>query len=170
MALNLQKKKIIVSKIHDISNIALSAITANYQGIKVNTINQLRKNGREVGVKMSIVQNTLLSLGVHDTSFECLKKKIKGSTFIAYSMQHPGSGARLFKEFSEQNQNFKITGGVFEGKTLSLLEINKLAELPTYKEAIIKMILILKISSIGKLIYTLFAIKNKKENILTSTF
>jgi len=162
MALNLHEKKIIVSKINQISSTALSAVIADSQGISVNKINQLRKCGRESGVKMSIVQNTLLKLAVKHTPFECLKKKIKGSTFIAYSMQHPGSGARLFKNFSIKNTQFKITGAAFEGKLLSQFEINQLADMPTYKEAIIKLLLVLKISSVGKLLYTLSAIKNKK--------
>ncbi|QCI19625.1 MAG: 50S ribosomal protein L10 [Buchnera aphidicola (Brevicoryne brassicae)] len=163
MPLTLDKKKIIVSKINKISNIALSAVIADSQGISVNEINELRKSGRNIGVKMSIVQNTLLSLGIKNTLFECLKKKIKGSTFIAYSMEHPGSGARLFKEFSKKNAQFKITGAAFEGKLLSIPEITQLADMPTYKEAIIKLLFVLKISVAGKLIYTLSAIKKKKE-------
>lgn len=163
MALNIHKKKIIVSKIHEISNMALSLVTADTQGISVNKINQLRKSGREMGVKMSIVRNTLLSLALKNTIFECLKKKIKGSTFVAYSMKHPGSGARLFRKFSEKNIQFKITGAVFEKKLLSILEINQLADMPTRKEAIIKLLLILKMSIAGRLVYTLSAIKKKKE-------
>lgn len=163
MPLNLDQKKTIVSKINKISNIALSAVTADFQNISVNEINELRKSGRETGVKMSIIKNTLLSLGIKNTLFECLKKKIKGSTFIAYSMKHPGSGVRLFKEFSKKNAQFKITGAVFEGKLLSIAEITQLADMPTYKEAIIKLLFILKILIAGKLIYTLSAIKKKKE-------
>ncbi|QCI23613.1 50S ribosomal protein L10 [Buchnera aphidicola (Macrosiphoniella sanborni)] len=163
MALNLDQKKIIVSKINKISNTALSVIIADSQNISVNKINQLRKSGRKIGVKMSIVQNTLLSLAIKNTNFECLQEKIKGSTFIGYSMTHPGSCARLFKEFSKKNKQFKITGAVFEGKLLSDLEINQLAEMPTYKEAIIKLLLTMKILIAGKLIYTLSAIKQKKE-------
>ncbi|ACL29867.1 50S ribosomal protein L10 [Buchnera aphidicola str. APS (Acyrthosiphon pisum)] len=163
MALSIHDKKIIVSKINKISNTALSAVTADLQGVCVNKINELRKSGREVGVKMSIVQNTLLSLAIKNTVFECLKKKLKGSTFIAYSMIHPGSGARLFKEFSKKNTQFKITGAAFEGKLLSILEINQLADMPTYKEAIIKLLLTWKMLIAGKLIYTLSAIKQKKE-------
>ncbi|UPT14428.1 50S ribosomal protein L10 [Buchnera aphidicola] len=163
MALNLNKKKTIVSKIHQISNSALSAVIADSQGISVNQINQLRKSGRKLNVKMSIVQNTLLSLAIKNTSFECLKRIIKGSTFIAYSIDHPGSGVRLFKKFEKKNKQFKITGAVFEGKLLSNAEINQLADMPTYEEAISKLLLVLKISAAGKLIYTLSAIKQKKE-------
>jgi len=163
MALNLNKKKTIVSKINQISNVALSAIIANSQGISVNKINQLRKSGRKLGVEMSIVRNTLLSLAIENTAFQCLKKKLKGSTFIAYSTKHPGSGARLFREFQKKNKKFKITGAVFEGKLLSELEINQLADMPTYEEAIRKFLLILKITIAGKLIYTLSAIKKQKE-------
>ncbi|AWH90717.1 50S ribosomal protein L10 [Buchnera aphidicola (Melanaphis sacchari)] len=163
MALKIDKKKIIISKIHQISNLALSAIIANSQNISVNEINQLRKSGREVGVKMNIVRNTLLKLAIKNTSFECLKDKIKGSTFIAYSTKHPGSGARLFKNFEKKNSHFKIKGAVFEGKLLSDLEINQLADMPTYEEAILKLVVILKVLAAGKLIYTLSAIKEKKE-------
>ncbi|QCI16882.1 50S ribosomal protein L10 [Buchnera aphidicola (Aphis helianthi)] len=163
MALNLDKKKIIVSKIHQISNSALSAVIADSQGISVNKINQLRQSGRKLGVKMSIVRNTLLALAIKNTAFECLKEIVKGSTLIAYSTNHPGSGVRLFTEFEKKNKNFKITGAVFEGKLLSNLEINQLADMPTYEEAIAKLLLILKISAAGKLIYTLSAIKKKKE-------
>lgn len=163
MALSLDKKKIIVSKINTLSNTALSAIIADSQNICVNKINQLRKSGREIGVKMSMIQNTLLSLAIQNTNFECLKKKIKGSTFIGYSMIHPGSCARLFKEFSKNNKQFKITGAAFEGKLLSELEINQLADMPTYKEAIIKLLLTMKMLISGKLIYILSAIKQKKE-------
>lgn len=163
MALNLDRKKTIVSKIKKLSHEALSAVTADSQGISTNEINQLRKNGREVGVKMSIVQNTLLSLAIKNTVFECLKEKIKGCTFIAYSMKHPGSGARLFREFSKKNSQFKITGAAFESKLLSIAEINQLADMPTYKEAIKKLLFVLKMSASGKLIHTLSAIKKKKE-------
>ncbi|CAL4318150.1 50S ribosomal protein L10 [Buchnera aphidicola (Protaphis terricola)] len=163
MALNLNKKKTIVSKINQISNSAISAVIANYQGISVNKINELRKLGRKLGVKMSIVRNTLLSLAIKNTNFECLKKNIKGSTFIAYSTNHPGSGARLFTEFQKKNKKFKIIGAAFEGKLLSSLEINQLADMPTYEEAIVKFLLILKILAAGKLIYILSAIKKKKE-------
>lgn len=162
MALNLDQKKTIVSKINKISNTALSVIIADSQNICVNKINQLRKEGRKIGVKMSIVQNTLLSLAIKNTNFECLQKKIKGSTFIGYSMMHPGSCARLFKDFQKQNKQFKITGAAFEGKLLSDLEINQLADMPTYKEAIIKLLCTMKILIAGKLIYTLSAIKQKK--------
>ncbi|QNS01790.1 MAG: 50S ribosomal protein L10 [Buchnera aphidicola (Pentalonia nigronervosa)] len=162
MALNFDRKKIIVANIHKISNTALSAVTADSQGISVNQINELRKNGRKHNVKMSIVQNNLLNLAIQKTTFECLKKNIKGSTFIAYSMQHPGSGARLFREFSKINEQFKITGAVFEGKLLSTIEIDQLADMPTYQEAMTKLILTLKMLSTGKLVYVLHLIKNKK--------
>ncbi|MDE5285625.1 MAG: 50S ribosomal protein L10, partial [Buchnera aphidicola] len=62
-----------------------------------------------------------------------------------------------------KNKKFQITGGSFLGKVLSILEINQLADMPTYKEAILKLILTLKMAAAGKLVYILSAIKNKKE-------
>ncbi|CAL4042073.1 50S ribosomal protein L10 [Buchnera aphidicola] len=167
MPLSLHNKKEIVSKIHHIANIALSIVIADSRGVTTNNITELRKLSRNIGVTISIVRNTLLNLAIQGTSFECLKNKFKGPTLVAYSLKHPGSGARLFKDFSKKNKNFKITGGVFEEKILSTLQVHHLADMPTYNEAIIIFISLIKEAAVGKLIRTVFAISNKKEKTLS---
>jgi len=164
MPLSLQNKKEIVAKIHKIANIALSVVTADSRGVTANNITELRKLSRDIGVKIKIVRNTLLNLAIQGTSFECLKNKLNGPTLIAYSLEHEGSAARLFKNFAKKNKNFKITGGAFEKKSLSILQVNYLAEMPTYNEAITFFVTLIKEVAVGKLIRTLSAISNKKEN------
>ncbi len=68
---------------------------------------ELRKAGREAGVYMRVVRNTLLRRVVEGTQFECLKDTFVGPTLIAYSMEHPGAAARLFKEFAKANANLR---------------------------------------------------------------
>jgi large subunit ribosomal protein L10 len=164
MPLNLQNKKEIVAKIHKITNVALSVITADSRGVTANNITELRKLSRNMGVKIKIVRNTLLNLAIQGTSFECLKNKLNGPTLIAYSLEHEGSAARLFKDFAKKNKNFKITGGAFEKKTLSVLQVNNLADMPTYNEAITFFVILIKEVAVGKLIRTLSAISYTKEN------
>lgn len=165
MALNLKKKKEIVFKINKIANSALSAVLADAQGINVNEITKLRKKSRENHVTINIVKNTLLKISINNTNLECLKKKIVGSTLLACSIKHPGSAIKLFKNFSKTNKHFKIKAATLNGKILSELEIEKLANLPTYEEAIIKFIITIKTATIGKLFFVLLLIKQKKENI-----
>ncbi|HMI77010.1 MAG TPA: 50S ribosomal protein L10 [Buchnera sp. (in: enterobacteria)] len=163
MPLNLQNKKEIIAKINKIASTALSVIIADSRGVKSNNITRLRQLSREVGVKINIVRNTLLNLAVQGTDFECLKNTFNGPTLIAYSLEHPGSAARLLKEFSKKNTSFKITGGAFEKKHLSISQINILADIPTYNEAISLFMSLIKEVAAGKLVRTLAAISKKKE-------
>ncbi len=79
---------------------------------------ELRKAGREAGVYMRVVRNTLLRRVVEGTQFECLKDTFVGPTLIAYSMEHPGAAARLFKEFAKANAKFEVKAAAFEGELI----------------------------------------------------
>ncbi|WP_343154809.1 50S ribosomal protein L10 [Buchnera aphidicola (Pseudoregma panicola)] len=161
MILNIEKKKKLVEKISNFTKKAQSAIIINFSKITANEINSLRKKSSKKDIIIKIIKNTLLKISIKNTKFECLKKKIKGPTLIAYSIKHPGSAARLFKKFEKKNPNFKSIVGSFEGKIISTLE---LSTMPTYKESIIKLINFLKEICIIRLIKIINIIKNKKQN------
>ncbi len=67
---------------------------------------------------MRVVRNTLLRRVVEGTQFECLKDTFVGPTLIAYSMEHPGAAARLFKEFAKANAKFEVKAAAFEGELI----------------------------------------------------
>ncbi|SNC58771.1 50S ribosomal protein L10 [Sodalis endosymbiont of Henestaris halophilus] len=163
MALNLQKKKEIVADISSIIQGALSAVIADYRGVTVDKMTELRKVGRSAGVDMRVVRNTLMRRIVKGTPFECLKNTFIGPTLIAFSNEHPGSAARLFKAFATDNANFKIKASAFEGEIIPASQFDRLATLPTYKEAIARLMLIMKETSAGKLVRTLAALRDQKE-------
>ncbi len=76
---------------------------------------------------------------VEGTQFECLKDTFVGPTLIAYSMEHPGAAARLFKEFAKANAKFEVKAAAFEGELIPASQIDRLATLPTYEEAIARL-------------------------------
>ncbi|CAL4041887.1 50S ribosomal protein L10 [Buchnera aphidicola (Tetraneura ulmi)] len=164
MVLNIKEKKIIISEIRKITKKSISIVVGETKYIKSNEINELRKEARKSGVIIKIIRNTLFNIAIKDTNYECLKNFISGPILIAYSMEHPGSAARLLINFSKKNNNFKITNAVFEKKILTLSQIKKLSEIPTYKELIIKLLSVMKESSIGKLVRTLNNINKKNLN------
>lgn len=88
MALNLQDKQAIVAEVSEVAKGALSAVVADSRGVTVDKMTELRKAGREAGVYMRVVRNTLLRRVVEGTQFECLKDAFVGPTLIAYSMEH----------------------------------------------------------------------------------
>ncbi|VFP83188.1 50S ribosomal protein L10 [Candidatus Erwinia haradaeae] len=165
MPLNLQEKKEIVAEISKIAKDALSAVIANSSGITVDKITTLRKTSRDMGVHIRVIRNTLLRRAVQGTPFECLQNKLSGPTLIAYSMQHPGTAARIFKEFSKTNVDFHIKGAAFGGELINADQIDRLATLPTYNEAIQRLMATMKEASAGKLVRTLSAIRIQKEAI-----
>ena len=110
---------------------------------------ELRKAGREAGVYMRVVRNTLLRRVVEGTPFECLKDTFVGPTLIAYSMEHPGAAARLFKDFAKANAKFEVKAAAFEGELIPASQIDRLATLPTYEEAIARLMATMKEASAG---------------------
>lgn len=165
MALNLQRKKEIISEIKKIVKKSLSAVVADVCSVNANKINELRKVGRENKVYMFITKNTLLNIALTNTKFDCLKKMFFGPTLIAYSLEYAGAAARLFKEFAKNNHTFKIKAAAFEGDFIPAEKIDYLSNQPTYNEAIINIITVIKEAAIGKLIRTLYyVISSKKEN------
>ncbi|QJC38651.1 50S ribosomal protein L10 [Enterobacteriaceae endosymbiont of Donacia fulgens] len=162
MLLNITKKKMIVKKISKINKNALSAVIVDFCGVNSNNLNKLRKKSRENDIIVNIIRNKLLKLIIKGSNFQCLDPLIHGPILIAYSLKHPGDAARLFKKFNKIDENFKIKAAAFENKIINSEDINILANLPTYKEAITRFLIIIKDISIGKFLRILLEIKNIK--------
>ena len=163
MALGFEDKKAIVAEVTEAAKGALSAVAADSRGVTVAKMTALRQSAREAGVYMRVVRNTLLRRVVEGTPFECLKDTFVGPTLIAYSMEHPGAAARLFKEFAKANAKFEVKAAAFEGELIPASQIDRLATLPTYEEAIARLMATMKEASAGKLVRTLAAVRDAKE-------
>lgn len=160
MALNLDGKKAVVAEVQEAAKDALSAVVADARGVSVTAITELRKEARDNGVWMKVVRNTLAKRAVEGTDFECLSDAFVGPTLIAFSKEHPGVGARLFKDFAKKNEAFELKTASFEG---DVVDVELLASLPTYDEAIARLMSVMKEASAGKLVKTLAAVKEAKE-------
>lgn len=160
MALGLEDKKAIVAEVQEASQGALSAVVADSRGVTVGAMTALRKEAREAGVWMKVVRNTLARRAVEGSQFECLNDVLAGPSLIAFSKEHPGAAARIFKEFAKKNDKFELKGAAFEGAKVS---VDVLASLPTYNEAIAKLMSVMKEAAAGKLVRTLAAVRDQKE-------
>ena len=154
MALNIEDKKAIVAEVAEVAKKAVSAVTADSCGIPVATLTKLRKEARENNVYLHVVRNTLLARALEGTEFECIKDSCKGPTIIGLSLDHPGAAARIFKNFAKSCDTFKV-------KAYDSKDIDVLATLPTYEEAIAHLMATLKEAAAGKLVRTLAALGDK---------
>ena len=160
MALNLQDKKAIVAEVNEVAKGALSAVVADSRGVTVDAITALRKEAREAGVWMKVVRNTLAKRAVEGTDYECLNESLVGPSLIAFSSEHPGAAARIFSDFAKKNEQFELKSAAFEG---NIVDVDMLAKLPTYDEAVARLMSAMKEASAGKLCKTIEAVRVKKE-------
>jgi large subunit ribosomal protein L10 len=160
VALGLEDKKAIVAEVQEAAEGALSAVVADSRGVTVGAMTALRKEAREAGVWMKVVRNTLARRAVEGTPFECLTDTLVGPSLIAFSKEHPGAAARIFKKFAKENEQFELKSGAFDGNVVS---VDMLATLPTYDEAIAKLMSVMKEAAAGKLVRTIAAVQAQKE-------
>ena len=160
MALGLEGKKAIVAEVQEAAESALSAVVADSRGVTVAKMAALRKEARENGVWMKVVRNTLARRALEGTPYECLAESFVGPTMIAFSTEHPGAGARILSEFAKENEQLELKVAAYEGE---LVNIGLLASLPTYDEALAKLMSVMKEAAAGKLVRTLAAVGEAKE-------
>ncbi len=162
MALNLDSKKAVVKEVAEFAAKALSAVAAEYRGLTVTELTQLRKTARETGVYLRVVKNTLAKRAVAGTEFECMQEGLVGPLLIAFSMEDPGSAARLINDFSKGHDKLIAKVIAIGGQAYGNSELARLASLPTRDQGIGLLMSVMKAPS-EKLVRTLAAIRDQKE-------
>ncbi len=162
MALNIEGKKLVVEEVSAVIADAGSMVAAEYRGLTVEQMTQLRAKARAAGVKVRVVKNTLARRAIAGTKFEDMGETFVGPLVFAFSGEELGNAARVFKDFSKNNaalvvKSLSIGEGVMDASHLATV-----AALPTYDEAISKLLYVMK-EPIAKVARGLVAIKEQKE-------
>lgn len=162
MALNLDGKKVVVDEVAEYAAKALSVVAAEYRGLTVTELEELRKTARETGVYLRVIKNSLAKRAVAGTEFECIQEGLSGPLIFAFSMEAPGAAARLINDFAKTNDKLiaKVIG--FDGKTLDVSELARLASMPTRDEGISLIMAVMK-APVGKLARTLAALRDQMQ-------
>src|SRR5437879_13410307 len=154
MALNLEDKKALVAEVAEVAARAHSVVAAEYRGLTVGQMTELRAKARRQGVYMRVVKNTLARKALAGTSFESVGPKLKGPLVLAFSKDDPGAAARVVKDFAKANEKLVATLVSLGGQVLSAAELERVASLPTRGQAL-SMLLGVRKATIVKLVRTL---------------
>jgi len=162
VALNLDSKKAVVKEVAEYAAKAYSAIAAEYRGLTVTELTELRKTARETGVYLRVVKNTLAKRAVAGTEFECMQDGLVGPLLLAFSMEDPGAAARLISNFAKSHDKLitkivAIGGQAFDGS-----ELARLASLPTRDQGIALLMSVMRAPT-EKFVRTLAAVRDQKE-------
>ena len=154
MALNFEEKKAIVAEVSTIAASALSAVAAEYRGITVGDMTELRVKARNEGVYLKIAKNSLVKRAVEGTEFECMQDELKGPLLMAFSQEDPGAAARVIKDFSKDNDKIIARVIAIGGEVLPIEQLAALAKLPTRDQAIALLMAVMK-APVEKFVRTL---------------
>jgi len=154
VALNLEDKKALVAEVAEVAARAQSVVAAEYRGLTVGQMTELRAKARRQGVYMRVVKNTLARKALAGTSFESVGPKLKGPLVLAFSKDDPGAAARVVKDFAKANEKLVATLVSLGGQVLSAGELERVASLPTREQALSMLLGVLK-APMTKLVRTL---------------
>lgn len=136
VALTLEDKKKIVSEVAAVASDAHSVVAAEYHGLTVGEMTELRVKARESGVYLRVVKNNLAKLALADTEFSCMSDGFVGPLVLAFSQEDPGSAARVLKDFAKEHNKLEVKMLSVGGELLAASEIDRLAKLPTRDQAL----------------------------------
>jgi len=160
MALNLEDKKALVAEVAEVAAKAQSVVAAEYRGLTVSQMTDLRAKARKQGVYVRVVKNTLARKALAGTSFEAVGPKLKGPLVLAFSKDDPGAAARVVKDFAKANEKLVATLISLGGQVLPPKDLDAVASLPTREQALSMLLGTLKAPS-QKLVSTIAAVPSK---------
>jgi large subunit ribosomal protein L10 len=173
MALNFEQKKAVVAEVADAASKALAAVAAEYRGLTVEEMTELRAKARETGVYLKVAKNTLVRRAIEGTEYECMQESLTGPLLLAFSMDDPGAAARLVKDYSKDHDLLIAKHVSVGGQLYDASELERLSSLPTYDQAIAILMGVMKApiekfvrtlaEPHGKLVRTVAAVRDAKE-------
>lgn len=155
-----EDKQAIVDEVARIAAKAQSAIAADYRGLSVAEMTELRAKARAEGVKMRVVKNTLARRALEGTEFSCMSDGLVGPMVLAFSLESPASVGRVFRDFVKDHDKLQVKVIALGGKLLDPTDLKALASMPTRDEAISMLMAVMK-APVEKLARTLAAPSTK---------
>ena len=124
---------------HQFEN-AKVAVVADYRGLSVEEITELRRNLQAQQSDLTVTKNTLLKVATQGTNFEVISDLMQGPTAIAFGYGDEVGAAKVLSKFIKENKKGEILGAVLEGKLMTADEAKKLASMPAREELYAKML------------------------------
>ena len=154
MALKLEDKKAFVKEINAIAGESISVVAAEYRGLSVIEMTELRRDARNAGVYLRVVKNTLARRAIEGTEFDCMKDTLNGPILLAFAKEDPGAAARVIKDFAKEHKALLAVSLSAGGQLLPAEDLATLANLPTLDQARAMMLGVM-IAPMTKLVRTL---------------
>ena len=139
MSLNIETKQAAVAEIASAIANAQTMVIAEYRGISVASMTELRANARKEGVYLHVLKNTLARRAVDGTSFAALADQMVGPLVYAVS-EDPVAAAKVLHQFSKKDEKIVLKAGSYNGDLLDVARVAELASIPSRDELLAKLL------------------------------
>lgn len=139
MALNRQEKAAVIEEVSAQLAGAQSVVVAEYRGLSVESVTQLRKDARAAGVYLRVLKNTLARRAVVGTPFEGLSDKMSGPLIYGISSD-PVAAAKVLVNFARTNDKLVLAAGAMPGLVMDVNGVKALATMPSREELLSKLL------------------------------
>lgn len=161
MSLNLEDKKAVVAEVAAQVAEAQTIVVAEYRGIGVASMTQLRAKAREQGVYLRVLKNTLARRAVAGTPFEGLAEQMVGPLVYGISAD-PVAAAKVISDFAKVDQKIVVKAGSYDGKVLDAAGVAQLASIPSREELLSKLLFVMQ-APVSGFARALAALAEKKQ-------
>jgi len=134
--LNLEEKKAIVADVAEVVTSTTSVIAAEYRGLTVDKLTELRKQARESDVVLRVVKNSLAKRAFEGTDYACLNDSLSGPLMLAFSQEDPAAAARIFSDFVKENDKLVVKSIALGDTLMDASQLGTLAKMPTRDQAL----------------------------------
>ena len=145
----LESKQGVVSEIKEKFTNSSSTIVAEYRGLSVAEVTELRRALRAEGVELKVYKNTLASKAAEDAGYGDLKDCLTGPNALAFGGDETGA-ARVMAKFAKKHKALVLKGGIVEGKVVDLNTVNELSALPNREGSMLLSVLNAPVSSFAR--------------------
>src|SRR3954462_9283389 len=155
----MEQKQAVVAEVAAELAKAQAVIVAEYRGLDVARVTQLRAKARKSGLYLQVLKNTLARRAVKGTPFEKLTEKLVGPLMYGIA-QDPVAGAKVLSEFAKENEQFVIKAGAMPNSMMSAQDVKALALLPSREELLAKLMGTMQ-APVAKLVRTMNEVPGK---------
>lgn len=165
--MELDKKKEIVTQLHEDLKKSKIVIVTDFKGLDVAAVTKLRSQLTKENIDYRVIKNTLLRRASENTSVAVLNDLFKGPSAVAISYDDPVSPAKILTKFAEENKKLEIKGGVMDGKAIDFNGIKALSSLPSREVLLSQLLCVMNAVPTG-IVQVLAAVPRNMMNVLNS--
>jgi large subunit ribosomal protein L10 len=108
-----------------------AVVLADYRGLNVQEVTELRKRLREAGVEYKVIKNTMTSRAAKAAKVDGLDRYLSGPTAIAFGYSDVVTPAKILADFAKDHKKLELKGGILEGRVIDFEMVKSLAQLPS---------------------------------------